>query len=90
MSVSGTNQSKNIATPYGQRKAGVYLWGDAFATWGDAIATWGGFAISPTNQSKSTTGGVTIPAGSAMGLLLSITYPSAVVLGSGVINQSKS
>lgn len=75
MSVSGTNQSKNIATPYGQRKAGVY---------------WGGFAISPTNQSKSSAGGLTIPAGSPIGLLLSLTYADDVVLSSGFINQSKS
>ena len=53
MAVSGTNQSKNIASPYGQRKAGVYFWGDSMATWGDALATWGDVFITPTNQSKN-------------------------------------
>jgi hypothetical protein len=52
--ITGTNQSKNIVSPYGARKAGVYLWGDIEATWGDALATWGGLPLVPTNQSKST------------------------------------
>lgn len=53
MAISGTNQSKNVVSPYGQRKAGIYLWGDPDATWGDALATWGTNAIAPTNQNKS-------------------------------------
>lgn len=88
--ISGTNQSKNIVTPYGQRKAGIYTWGDTDATWGDILATWGGLFITPTNQTKSPSGSTTISAGSPMGLLLSITYPTTVVVGSGFINQSKS
>lgn len=54
MAVSGTNQSKHIASPYGQRKAGIYFWGDSFATWGDTTATWGGLTLTPVNQNKST------------------------------------
>ena len=88
--ISGTNQSKNIVTPYGQRKAGIYFWGDSEATWGDTLATWGGLAIAPTNQTKSTVPVTTIPVGSAMGLLLTLTYANAVTVGSGVTNQSKS
>lgn len=54
MPVSGINQVKTSVTPKGQRKAGVYLWGDTEATWGDTLATWGNFAIAPTNQTKPT------------------------------------
>jgi len=90
MAINGTNQSKNTVTPTGARKAGIYFWGDSEATWGDALATWGGLAISPTNQSKSTIPSVTIPAGSAIGLLLTLTYASATTVGTNVINQSKS
>ena len=88
--ITGTNQSKNIVSPYGARKAGIYLWGDIEATWGDVLATWGGLQLVPTNQSKSTVPAVTIPTGSAIGLLLTLTYASDVTVGSGVINQSKS
>ncbi len=90
MAVSGTNQSKNIASPYGQRKAGVYFWGDSVATWGDALATWGNSLLAPTNQSKSTLPITTIPTGSPIGLLLALTYANDVTVGSSVINQSKS
>ncbi len=87
--IAGTNQSKNIVTPYGQRKAGTYFWGDIEATWGDTLATWGDVFITPTNQSKSSMGGSSISIGSPMGLLLSITYPATVTTGS-MVNQSKS
>lgn len=90
MAVSGTNQSKIAVTPKGQRKAGVYMWGDPDATWGDALATWGDYQIAPTNQSKTPFGAITIYAGTPMGLLLSITYPTTFTIGSGVTNQSKS
>lgn len=88
--ISGTNQSKNIVTPYGQRKAGIYFWGDSVASWGDSLTTWGNLFITPTNQSKSTVPSVTIPSGSAIGLLLTLTYANDVTVGSSVINQSKS
>lgn len=89
MSVSGTNQSKSVVSPYGTRKAGIFLWSDTLATWADSTAVWAGVSITPTNQTKSSTGSTTISAGSPMGLLLSITYPTTVVVGSGVINQTK-
>ncbi len=88
--IAGTNQSKNIASPYGQRKAGVYLWGDLEATWGDPVATWGGVMIAPSNQSKSTLPLTTITAGTPIGLLLALTYANDVTIGSSVVNQSKS
>jgi hypothetical protein len=90
MVVIGTNQSKTIVTPTGDRKAGVYSWGDVGATWGDSLATWGNFSLSTTNQSKSNFGSTTINAGTPMGLLLSITYPTTFTVGSGVTNQPKS
>ena len=52
MSVIGTNQSKTVVSPTGQRKAGIGYWGDTVYTWGDAIMTWGGITLVPTNQSK--------------------------------------
>lgn len=90
MAVSGTNQSKNIVSPVGHIKAGVYTWGDSVATWGDILATWGNYQIAPVNETKHIFGSSTIYAGTPMGLLLSITYPSTVSVGSGVVNQSKS
>lgn len=90
MPAVGTNQSKNTVTPTGARKAGIYTWGDTEATWGDALATWGNYQIVPTNQTKSTFNSTTIYAGTPMGLLLSITYPTTFTVGSGVTNQSKS
>lgn len=90
MAVVGVNQSKTIVTPSGQRKAGVYFWGDSMATWGDSLATWGGLTVSPTNQSKSTFGAVAIVAGTPIGLLLTLTYSSGFTIGAGVTNQPKS
>ncbi len=88
--IAGTNQSKNIVTPYNVVKTrnaqaiyGMGIYG--LVTYGVGVP-----AGTPTNQSKSTTGAITINAGSPMGLLLSITYPNTFVIGSGFINQSKS
>lgn len=89
MPIVPTNQVKNIVTPTGARKYGVYTWGDTVATWGDALATWGNLAIAPTNQSKSSQGQTTLEEGSPIGLLLSLTYASDIIVGSGVTNQSK-
>lgn len=89
--ITGTNQSKNIVSPFGQAKGyasqavyGVGVYG--VARYGVGTS---GFGVK-TNQSKSTVPAVTIPSGSAMGLLLSLTYANAVTVGSGVTNQSKS
>lgn len=90
MTVIGTNQPKNIVTPSGQRKSGVYTWGDTGATWGDATATWGNFQIIPSNQSKTPSSAVTVYSGTPMGLLLTLTYSSDFTVGSGVTNQAKS
>ncbi len=88
--IAGTNQSKNIVTPYNVVKTrnaqaiyGMGIYG--LVTYG--VGTPSG---TPTNQNKSPSGTITISAGSPMGLLLSITYPTTFVIGSGFINQSKS
>lgn len=89
MPIVPVNQSKNIVAPKGARKYGVYAWGDPDATWGDTLATWGDLLIAPTNQSKSPQGQTTLGEGSPIGLLLSLTYASDIIIGSGVTNQSK-
>lgn len=88
--ISGTNQSKNIVTPYNVVKTrnaqaiyGMGIYG--LVTYGVGVPS-----SIPTNQPKSASGTITINAGSPMGLLLSITYPTTFVIGSGFINQSKS
>lgn len=90
MAVSGTNQSKSVVTPYGARKAGVYMWGDPDATWGDPIATWGGSMIVPANQSKS--GGATSFLVTDEGDFLVTDEGDFIctVIGGSVVNQSKS
>ena len=90
MAVSGTNQSKTVVSPYNTVKTrnaqAIYGMG----IYGIAVYGVGVPSGIPTNQSKSASGSITISAGSPMGLLLSITYPSDVVIGSGFINQQKS
>ncbi len=87
--ISGTNQSKNAVAPsnkvkfrnsqaiYGQ---GIY----GLITYGVGVASG-----VPTNQNKSPQGQTTITAGMPIGLLLSLTYSSTIIIGSGVTNQSK-
>lgn len=89
--ISGTNQSKNTVSPSGQAKGytsqavyGVGVYG--IAVYGVGTS---GFGVV-VNQDKSTIPAVTIPTGSAMGLLLTLTYANDVTVGSGVTNQSKS
>lgn len=89
--ISGTNQSKNTVIPSGQAKGyasqavyGVGVYG--MAVYGVGTS---GFGVV-VNQDKSTIPAVTIPTGSAMGLLLSLTYANDVTVGSSVTNQSKS
>lgn len=89
MAVSGTNQSKNIVSPYGQRKAGTYFWGDIEATWGDTLATWGGLAIAPTNQNKSGTSTFLITDEGDFLITDEGDYLCSIV-GGAVTNQSKS
>lgn len=91
MPITPTNQSKNTITPTGQVKTfsiqgvyGVGLYG--YAVYGVGVAGYG----SVINESKSPSSSITIEAGQPMGLLLAITYPSQIVVGSGVVNQSKS
>ncbi len=37
----------------GQRKSGIYFWGDSIATWGDSVAVWGSRTVTGTNQSRN-------------------------------------
>ena len=88
--ISGTNQSKNIVTPYNVVKTR-----NAQAIYGMGIyglVTYGVGVTSglPSNQSKSTVPVTTISAGTPMGLLLTLTYANDITVGSGVINQQKS
>ena len=88
--ISGTNQSKNIVTPYNVVKTR-----NAQAIYGMGIyglVTYGVGVPSglPSNQSKSTVPVTTISAGTPMGLLLTLTYANDITVGSGVINQQKS
>lgn len=48
------------------------------------------YSVTGINQVKTPFGTTTIQAGSPMGLLLTLTYPSTFTVGSGVINQVKS
>ncbi len=87
--IAGTNQSKNIVTPYGQRKAGIYLWGDHEATWGDSVATWGNGLLSITNQNKSGTSTFLITDEGDYLITDEGDYLCSIV-GGAVTNQSKS
>lgn len=90
MPITPTNQSKNTVSPNNGDKSGVALWGDAEITWGDSLAYWGNVSlVNVTNQSKSVSSGSTINAGEAMGLLLTITYPSTFTSGGGWVNSNK-
>lgn len=88
--ISGTNQPKTIVSPLNTVKTrntqAIYGMG----IYGLVVYGVGAPSGVPTNQTKSTTGQTTITAGTPMGLLLSITYPTTFVIGSGFINQSKS
>ncbi len=88
--ISGTNQSKNIVSPYNVVKTrnaqaiyGMGIYG--LVTYGVGVPSG-----TPTNQSKSTLPITTIPAGTPIGLLLALTYANDVTVGSSVVNQSKS
>lgn len=90
MSISGTNQSKNILSPIGARKAGIYLWGDSLATWGDATATWGGMVLTPTNQSKSSSDTTFLVTDEAYFLVTDEGDYICTSIGGSGVNQSKS
>lgn len=89
MPVSPTNQTKNIVTPTNKVKFrnAQAIYGQGI--YGLAVYGVGTPSVVPTNQTKSSQGSVTIYTGSPIGLLLSLTYSSDIVIGSGVTNQSK-
>jgi hypothetical protein len=37
----------------GQRKSGIYFWGDSVITWGDALGSWGFGAVVGVNQTRN-------------------------------------
>jgi hypothetical protein len=90
MPVVGTNQTKNIVTPVGARKYGVYTWGDSEATWGDAVATWGGLAITPTNQSRTSSTTDFLVTDELDFLITDEGDFLIISSGNSVVNQSKS
>ena len=87
--ITPTNISKNPITPTGVAKSLSYYWGDPNATWGDAIATWGSNYVV-TNIVKNTPTSTTTVVGSPIGLLLTLTYATAITSGGGWTNQPKS
>lgn len=90
MPIAPTNQSKNSVSLVNKVKTRL-----AQAIYGQGvygIAVYGvGIPSSVlTNQTKSSTGTTTLQQGSPIGLLLSLTYASDIIIGSGITNQSKS
>ncbi len=88
--ISGTNQSKSVVSPYGTRKAGIFLWADTLATWADATAVWGGVSITPTNQNKTSNSTVFLITDEADFLVTDEGDYLCVSIGGEVTNQSKS
>lgn len=84
MPITPHNPIKNNATGTGRTK--TYSGGYGYARYGLSYYGQGG---GVTNQTKSPNVGVTITAGTPMGLLLAITYPTTFNLGSGWKNRSK-
>lgn len=89
MPIAPTNQSKNIVTPSNQGKYGNTQAIYGLGVYGLVVYGVGTPSGIPTNQSKSSQGSTSITSGMPMGLLLSLTYPSDIIIGSGVTNQSK-
>lgn len=88
MAITPTNQNKNISSFSGEGKTNVYFWGDTVATWGDAIASWG-TSYSVTNITKNIPATTTTVVGSPIGLLLTLTYATAITSGAGWTNINK-
>lgn len=89
MPIAPTNQSKHVVTPTNKVKFrnAQAIYGQGI--YGLAIYGVGAPSVVPINQSKSSTGVTTLEEGSPIGLLLSLTYASDIIIGSGVTNQSK-
>lgn len=88
MPITPTNLSKGTTSFSGNRKAGIYFWGDSMANWGDAIAAWGA-VYAVTNITKNIPASTTTVIGSPIGLLLSLTHATAQTVGSGWTNITK-
>lgn len=88
MPITPTNISKTSINPTGTSRGVSYLWGDTVKTWGDAVATWG-YSYSVTNIDKNTPASTTTIVGSPIGLLLTLTYATAITNGSGWTNINK-
>lgn len=93
--ISPTNKTKTAISPVNKNIGSFYLLtedGD-FLTQEDGgllMLDLPSYAVSGINQVKTPFGTITVQAGTPMGLLLALTYPSSFTVGSGVINQPKS
>ena len=93
--ISPTNKTKTAISPVNKNTGSFYLLtedGD-FLTQEDGgliMLDLPSYAVSGINQVKTPFGTITVQAGTPMGLLLALTYPSSFTVGSGVINQPKS
>lgn len=93
--LSPYNKTKTSITPINKVLQGVFLIteNEEFLTQEDdgyLIYDAVNYGITVINQTKTPFGTITIQAGTPMGLLLSITYPTTFAIGSGVVNQVKS
>lgn len=93
--ITPTNQVKNIIVPDNREKGFFYLLTESgdFLTLEDGgliMLDASNYSVSATNQIKHPFGSTTIYAGTPMGLLLTLTYPTTFSVGSGVTNQAKS
>lgn len=93
--ITPSNKIKTAISPVNKNIGSFYLLtedGDFLAQedGGFIMLDLASYAVSGINQVKTPFGSTTVYAGSPMGLLLTLTYPSTFTVGSGVINQSKS
>lgn len=93
--ITPSNKTKTSISPVNKETGSFYMLTEdgEFITQEDGgliIIDMLSYAVSGINQTKTPFGTTTIQAGSPMGLLLTLTYPSSFTVGSGVINQQKS
>lgn len=93
--ITPSNKTKTAISPVNRELGSFYLLtedGD-FLTQEDGgliMLDLASYAVTGINQTKTPFGTTTVYAGSPMGLLLTLTYPTTFTSGSGVINQTKS
>ncbi len=93
--ITPSNKTKTAISPVNKNIGNFYLLTED----GDFITQEDGglvmldlesYAVTGINQTKTPFVTTTIYAGTPMGLLLTLTYPTTFTVGSGVINQQKS